>query len=66
MIILMRSYNTIIIIQLLAWHSEFEKRKTLKKEFNEELMPVLWHPKRWWESYFPEDQKIEIEPIFPE
>ena len=24
------------------------KRKELKKELNEELMPIAWHPKKWW------------------
>ena len=32
--------NTIILIRLLLWHIKFEKRKPLKKELNEELMPV--------------------------
>ena len=27
--------DTIILIRLLAWHSKFKKRKTLKKELNE-------------------------------
>ena len=39
--------DTIIFIRLLAWHVKFEKRKALKKELNEELMPVAWHTKRW-------------------
>ena len=38
--------DTIILIRLLAWHIKFEKRKELKKELNEELMPVAWHPYR--------------------
>ena len=29
------------------WHARFEKRKALKKELNEELMPVTWHLNRW-------------------
>ena len=32
--------NSIILIRLLLWHIKFEKRKPLKKELNEELMPV--------------------------
>ena len=39
--------NTIIFIGILTWHSKFEKYKALKKELNEELMLVAWHPKRW-------------------
>ena len=29
-------------------------------------MPIVWHPKRWWNFYMPEDEKKEIEPIFTE
>ena len=36
--------HTIILIRLLAWHTKFEKRKALKKDISEELMPVAWHP----------------------
>ena len=39
--------DTIIRIKLLTWHIKFEKRKALKKELNEELMPITWHPKGW-------------------
>ena len=31
---------------------------------NEELMPIAWHPKRWFDWSLPEDGKKEIEPIF--
>ena len=27
---------------------KFEKRKALKKGLSEELMPIAWHPNRWW------------------
>ena len=49
--------DTIIIIRLLTWHIKFEKRKELKKELSEELMPVAWHTNRWWVWCMPEDQK---------
>ena len=39
--------DTIILTRLLAWYIKLEKRKTLKKELNEELMPVVLHPNRW-------------------
>ena len=38
--------DIIILIRLLAGHIKFEKRKALKKELNEELMPIVWHPNR--------------------
>ena len=38
--------DTIILIRLLAWHSKFKKRKSLKK-ISKKLMPIAWHPRRW-------------------
>ena len=52
------------MIQLLTWHVKFEKRKADKKELNEELMLIAWHPKRWWNFCMSEDEKKEIDPIF--
>ena len=38
--------DTVILIRHLAWQIKFEKRKELKKEVSEELMPLAWHPNR--------------------
>ena len=32
--------DTIILIRLLAWYIKFEKRKALKKNIREKLMPI--------------------------
>ena len=48
-----------IILRLLAWHIKFEKCKALKKKVSEELMPIAWHPKRWWHFCISEDEKKE-------
>ena len=48
----------------MAWHIKFEKRKALKKNINEELIPTAWHPKRWWNFCMSEGEKKETEPIF--
>ena len=39
--------DILILIRLLVWYSKFEKCKALKIELNEELMPVVWYPKKW-------------------
>ena len=39
--------ETIISIRLQACHFKFEERKVPKKEFHEELMLILWYPRRW-------------------
>ena len=56
--------DTIILIRLLVWQIKFEERKELKRDLNEELMLVAWHPKRWWDFSLSEDDKKEIDPIF--
>ena len=56
--------DNIILIRILAWHIKFKKRKPLKKTLNEELMPIVWHPNRWWNFSVPEDEKKDIEPTF--
>ena len=43
-----------------------EKRKEPKKELNEELMSVAWHPKRWWDWCVSEDEKMEVDSMFIE
>ena len=36
--------------------------KHFKKMISEELIPIVWHPKRWWNFCVSEDEKKE--PIF--
>ena len=40
---------------------KFEKRKELKKMKSEELMPIAWYPKIWWNFYVSEDEKVKDE-----
>ena len=64
MLIMMKVISeSIIDIKCLAWHIKFDKRKALKKDINEELIFVAWHPKRWWKFCMSKDKKKEIEPI---
>ena len=58
--------DKIIFVRRLCWRIKFEKRKELKKKIDKELMPVAWHPNRWWNFRVSEDEKKEIEPIFTE
>ena len=55
--------DTIILARILAWHSKLKKRKALKKKISEELMPIVWHLKRWRNFCLPEDEKKEIQPF---
>ena len=58
--------ETIIHIRRLSWHIKFGKPKAFKKELNEELMLIAWHPRRWWNFCISENEKKEIKPIFTE
>ena len=44
--------DSIILIRLLVWHTKFEKRKALKNDISEELMPVAWHTNRIFKWVF--------------
>ena len=58
------------------WHEDFDddvlitrrdpyiKRKTQTAKIKEELMPVAWHPDRWWNWRVPEHKKKELEIYF--
>ena len=58
--------DTIILIRLLAWHSKLKKHNALKKKISEELIPIVWHPKRCWNFCILEDKKRETGPNFTE
>ena len=47
----------------MGWYNKYEQRKT-SENIDEELLPVAWHPKRWWDCCMPEDKKKEIGGIF--
>ena len=56
--------ETIVHVSLLVWSNKFEKRNAFKKDISKKVIPVAWHPTRWWYWCFPEDKKKEIEPTF--
>ena len=45
---------------LIKWHKGYQKRRVHKAKIKEELLPVVWHPSRWWDWCAPEDEKTEI------
>ena len=47
-------YETVIHVRLLPLLNKFEKRKVIKGKMSTELMPVAWHPTRWWDCSLPE------------
>ena len=35
--------------EFFEWYNGYEKRKAQKAKIKDELMPIAWHPSRWWD-----------------
>ena len=46
---------------LIRWYEDHKKRKAQKASIKEELLPIAWHPSRYWDWCVPEDENKEIE-----
>ena len=43
--------------ELNKWHNGYKKRKAQRAKIRKELMPIAWHPSRWWDWCIPEVEK---------
>ena len=43
--------------KLIKWYDGYKKRKAQKAKIEEDLIPIAWHPSRWWDWCVPEDGK---------
>ena len=41
--------------EALAWYQGYQKRKAKKAQIKKELIPIAWHPSRWWDLCIPKD-----------
>ena len=57
-------YDDIDENNFLKWYEGYKKRKAQKASKKEELLPIAWHPSRWWDWCSPEDEKKETEKLF--
>ena len=39
------------------WHEGYKKRKAQKASIKKELIPIAWHPSRYWDWCMSEDEK---------
>ena len=46
------------------WYDGYKKRKAQKASIKEDLMPIAWHPLRWWDWCVPEDEKGSVENLW--
>ena len=51
---------------VIEWHDEedHQKRRAQKASIKEELMPIAWHPSRYWDWCMPEDEKRDTEALW--
>ena len=56
--------ETIFISDFWLGPIDLNNVKHLKKDINKDLMPVAWHPTRWWDWFLAEDEKKGKQPIF--
>ena len=46
------------------WYNGYKKRKAQKAKIKDELMPIAWHPSRWWDWCDSKDEKKETEKLW--
>ena len=47
--------------ELIEWYDGYKVRKAQKASIKEELLPIAWHPSRYWDWCVPEDENKETE-----
>ena len=52
--------ETINHVKLMAWCNRFKQHKACKNVIRKELMPVAWHPTKWWNWSISENEKKEV------
>ena len=50
--------------EMIKWYDGYKKRKTQKTSIKEELLPIAWHPSRWWDWCVIEDEKRDTEKLW--
>ena len=43
--------------EIIKQYEGYKKRKTQKAKIKEELLPITWHPNRYWDWCVSEDEK---------
>ena len=49
--------------RLIKCHEGYHKRNAWKASIKEELLPIAWHPSRYWDWYMTEEGKKDTEKI---
>ena len=49
---------------LIRSRNAYQKRKAQKAKIKEQLLPIAWHPSRWWNWCIANDEKKETEKLW--
>ena len=49
---------------LIEWYEGYKKRKAQKASIKDELIPIAWHPLRWWDWCVHADEKKETKKLW--
>ena len=50
--------------ELIKWYKGYQKRKTQKSQVKKELIPIAWHPSRWWDWCVLKHEKKKTEKLW--
>ena len=50
--------------EVIGWYDGYQKRRAQRAKIKEELMPIAWHPSRWWDWCMSEEEKKERKIVF--
>ena len=43
--------------EIIKWYEGYKEHKAQKEKMERELIPIAWHPSRWWSWCMSEDEK---------
>ena len=50
--------------ELIEWYEGYQKHRAHKAQIKKEVLPIAWHPSRWWGWCVPEDEKQETKKLW--
>ena len=55
----MMTVNIVMMMKIIffKWYDRYKKRKAQKASIKEELLPITWHPPKYWDWCMSEDEK---------
>ena len=49
---------------LVRWRNAYQQRKAQKAQIKKEILPIAWHPSKYWDWCISEDEKSDAEKLW--